>query len=75
VRIEDDGIGIGKPGSPHGHFGLSIMQDRARSVGGRLQIERRESGGTRVRLTFVAQTAFSGLSAMPAAQPTETVSD
>jgi len=75
VRIEDDGIGIGKPGSPHGHFGLSIMQDRARSVGGRLQIERRESGGTRVRLTFVAQTAFSGLNAMPAAQPTETVSD
>jgi two-component system nitrate/nitrite sensor histidine kinase NarX len=73
VRIEDDGVGIGPPGSPHGHFGLAIMQDRARSVGGRLDIEGRGGGGTRVRLGFVAQTAFSGVT--PAVQQTETVSE
>jgi two-component system nitrate/nitrite sensor histidine kinase NarX len=73
VRIEDDGVGIAAQGSRHGHFGLAIMQDRARSVGGRLDIEGRAGGGTRVRLGFVAQTAFSGVA--PAAQQTETVSE
>jgi two-component system nitrate/nitrite sensor histidine kinase NarX len=57
VTIEDDGIGIKGDQSPRGHFGLSIMRDRAQSVGGELSIERREPG-TRVRLTFKAQTAF-----------------
>ena len=63
VTIEDDGIGIKGDQSPRGHFGLSIMRDRAHSVGGELSIERREPG-TRVRLTFKAQTAF-GSSAQP----------
>jgi two-component system nitrate/nitrite sensor histidine kinase NarX len=58
VCIEDDGVGIGSDESPRGHFGLSIMRDRARSVGGELTIERREPTGTRVRLVFSAQTAF-----------------
>jgi two-component system nitrate/nitrite sensor histidine kinase NarX len=58
VSIEDDGVGIRNTQSPRGHFGLSIMRDRAQSVGGELVIERREPTGTRVRLTFVAQTAF-----------------
>ena len=63
VAIEDDGVGIKGDQSPRGHFGLSIMRDRAQSVGGELGIERREPG-TRVRLTFKAQTAF-GSSAPP----------
>jgi two-component system nitrate/nitrite sensor histidine kinase NarX len=58
VTIEDDGIGIDSDESPRGHFGLSIMRDRAQSVGGALTIERREPAGTRVRLVFNAQTAF-----------------
>ena len=58
VCVEDDGIGIVSPSSPRGHFGLSIMRDRAQSVGGVLVIERRDPVGTRVRLTFNAQTAF-----------------
>ena len=57
VMVEDDGVGIKSDQSPRGHFGLSIMRDRAQSVGGELNIERREPG-TRVRLTFRAQTAF-----------------
>ena len=63
VTIEDDGVGIRNEQSPRGHFGLSIMRDRAQSVSGELNIERREPG-TRVRLTFRAQTAF-GSSAQP----------
>ncbi|MGZ8253538.1 MAG: histidine kinase, partial [Burkholderiaceae bacterium] len=57
VTIEDDGIGIKTDESPRGHFGLSIMRDRAQSVSGELAIDRREPG-TRVRLSFKAQTAF-----------------
>jgi two-component system nitrate/nitrite sensor histidine kinase NarX len=65
VCIEDDGVGIRDVQSPRGHFGLSIMRDRARSVGGELVIERREPTGTRVRLIFNAQTAF-GAQRVPA---------
>jgi two-component system, NarL family, nitrate/nitrite sensor histidine kinase NarX len=67
VRVEDDGVGISKPESPRGHFGLSIMRDRARSVGGELSVERREPTGTRVKLKFFAQTAFTRAGAAPAA--------
>jgi two-component system, NarL family, nitrate/nitrite sensor histidine kinase NarX len=70
VLIEDDGIGISQPHSPRGHFGLSIMQDRARSVGGTLSVERRDPSGTRVRLKFIAQTAIGR---SPTAQPAATV--
>ncbi|MGB2815621.1 MAG: HAMP domain-containing protein [Burkholderiaceae bacterium] len=72
VTVEDDGIGIKGDQSPRGHFGLSIMRDRAQSVGGELDIERREPG-TRVRLTFRAQTAF-GSSAPPVESITVTES-
>lgn len=55
VLIEDDGIGMrervleGKPGE---HIGLSIMQERARRLGGELSIESEPGEGTRVLLTF-----------------------
>jgi two-component system nitrate/nitrite sensor histidine kinase NarX len=58
VTVEDDGVGITDDQSPRGHFGLSIMRDRAHSVGGQLAVEPRRPSGTRVRLCFNAQTAF-----------------
>jgi nitrate/nitrite-specific signal transduction histidine kinase len=58
VTVEDDGVGIRDEQSPRGHFGLSIMRDRAQSVSGKLTIERRQPTGTRIRLVFNAQTAF-----------------
>jgi two-component system, NarL family, nitrate/nitrite sensor histidine kinase NarX len=70
VLVEDDGIGIAQPQSPRGHFGLAIMRDRARSVGGSLVVERRDPTGTRVRLRFVAQTAIAR---SPTTLPAETV--
>ena len=54
----DDGVGIREEQSPRGHFGLSIMRDRAQSVGGQLVIERRQPTGTRIGLSFKAQSAF-----------------
>jgi two-component system nitrate/nitrite sensor histidine kinase NarX len=60
VCVEDDGVGIGEARSPHGHFGVAIMRDRAATVGGTLDIESRSPRGTRVRLRFNPQTAFAG---------------
>jgi len=59
VSIEDDGVGIGEFRSPHGHFGLAIMRDRAALVSGQLDIEARAPVGTRVLMRFRPQTAFA----------------
>jgi two-component system nitrate/nitrite sensor histidine kinase NarX len=72
--IEDDGIGIVEATSPRGHFGLSIMRDRAASVGGELTIEPRAPRGTRVRLRFQPQTTFARAGAPAAGQPVEDLS-
>lgn len=49
--VEDDGEGIVKPADPH-HYGMTIMEERARSLNGRLRFEERTEGGTRVALEF-----------------------
>lgn len=57
VTIDDDGVGI--PPSPlrtH-HYGLAIMDERARSLGGELRVLARPEGGTRVELAFVPPSA------------------
>lgn len=59
VTIDDDGSGMAdvdpsQPGGAEGHYGLSIMRERARRIGGEVQIERRPGRGTRVRLRFPA---------------------
>lgn len=67
-RIEDDGLGMDEPSvstlitlakglAPSNHFGLDIMQSRARRLGGSLVVGPNDGGGTRVRLLLpVAQT-------------------
>ncbi len=48
LSITDDGVGFpNEPGSAHG-LGFHIMNYRARSIGGRLEIERPKKRGTRV---------------------------
>ncbi|MDX2457680.1 MAG: histidine kinase [Gammaproteobacteria bacterium] len=52
ILIEDDGVGINKQiyGSPGEHIGLSIMQERAASMGGTLRVESEPGEGTRIVL-------------------------
>ena len=58
ILIENDGKGFDqrKIHSTEGnHFGLSIMQERAKHLGGKLKIETEPDEGTRVELKFQYQ--------------------
>ncbi len=53
LLVEDDGVGFEgavPKGNPGEHIGLSIMEERARRVGGELNIESEPGEGTRVEL-------------------------
>jgi signal transduction histidine kinase len=52
VVVEDDGDGFDPAtiGRRPGHLGIPAMTDRATVAGGRLDVVRRDEGGTRVRL-------------------------
>jgi two-component system nitrate/nitrite sensor histidine kinase NarX len=50
--IEDNGIGIHKMASTH-HYGMTIMNERAKNLGGTLNIETPPASGTRVTLHFI----------------------
>ncbi|PYB26257.1 histidine kinase, partial [Serratia marcescens] len=50
--IIDDGCGIASLEEPEGHYGLTIMSERAARLGGTLHIQCRSGGGTAVCLTF-----------------------
>ena len=52
VLIDDDGVGIGSRLSETHHYGMSIMQERARSLGGTFQVQTRSEGGTRITFRF-----------------------
>lgn len=55
VRIEDDGVGPAAPaGAPQNgaHYGMDIMSERARRLGGDLTVLPRADGGTQVRLAL-----------------------
>lgn len=56
VIVDDDGVGIAETSSRPHHYGLSIMQERARGLGGELSIRSRPEAGTRVSLHFVPAT-------------------
>jgi PAS domain S-box-containing protein len=61
VTVDDDGRGLdpGDTAPRPGHLGIRGMQDRAAVAGGHLSLERREVGGTRVRL-WLPTPATSG---------------
>lgn len=56
IQIRDNGCGIDPAivAARHGHFGLDIMRERARSLGGELQIDTASGGGTCVTLSLPA---------------------
>jgi two-component system, NarL family, nitrate/nitrite sensor histidine kinase NarX len=53
ILVEDDGVGFegaAPKGNPGEHIGLSIMEERARRIGGDFSIESEPGEGTRVEL-------------------------
>jgi len=62
VRVRDDGIGIdpsvlGPEGRP-GHWGMTGMRERAKRVGGQLEVWSEHHAGTEVELTVSASVAY-----------------
>jgi len=56
--VEDDGVGFegkAREGHPGEHIGLSIMEERARRLGGKLRIESEVGEGTRVELIYAPE--------------------
>lgn len=63
ATIEDDGRGLPAPLPMGGHYGMTIMRERAHSLNGDISVSPRPTGGTRVQLRFNAgdgttQSAF-----------------
>ncbi len=56
VEISDDGCGLPENASQEGHFGLKIMQERAKSLNGNLQITQNTPHGTLISLHFKINT-------------------
>ncbi|MCP5198045.1 MAG: type IV pili methyl-accepting chemotaxis transducer N-terminal domain-containing protein [Gammaproteobacteria bacterium] len=52
IEITDDGVGLPESAERNDHFGLSIMRERARYLGGALYIHSQPGQGVRVRLCF-----------------------
>lgn len=53
VMIDDDGVGLFDHSASDGqHYGVTMIKERATSLGGALDVMPRRSGGTRVRLIF-----------------------
>lgn len=63
VLIEDDGVGFAdRPREGGGsHIGLSLLQDRAIRLGGRLRVESEPDEGVRVALEFDAMPQRAGV--------------
>lgn len=52
--IEDNGAGMTGTALPEGHYGLTIMRERARRIGAEIEVESAKGNGTRVRLSLAA---------------------
>jgi two-component system, NarL family, nitrate/nitrite sensor histidine kinase NarX len=52
VRVEDDGCGLAADAAAAGHHGIEIMRERARRIGGELEIRPRHGVGTMLQLNF-----------------------
>lgn len=59
VSISDDGKGLGPNPERAQHYGLTIMRDRARSLGGSIELQANNPKGTQVILRFIPSTPFS----------------
>ena len=64
VRLRDDGIGIDadvlRQEGREGHFGFRGMRERAKGIGGKLEIWSEQGAGTEVELIIPASVAYAG---------------
>ena len=63
VRVRDDGIGIDASVLQEGragHYGLPGMRERAKSIGGHLDVWSEQGAGTELELTVPASVAYGG---------------
>ena len=61
ILIEDDGVGMKNPNLTNSlgeHIGISVMEERARRIGGKISIETEADEGTQILLTFPSQTVI-----------------
>jgi two-component system nitrate/nitrite sensor histidine kinase NarX len=56
ASVTDDGLGIRQAAGAH-HYGMTIMDERAKNLGGRLTVENLPTSGTRVTLNFMPSAA------------------
>lgn len=67
ASVSDDGVGLGGSAGAH-HYGLTIMEERAKQLGGRVRVENLPQRGVRVTLDFVpASQGANPLLSEPAA--------
>jgi two-component system nitrate/nitrite sensor histidine kinase NarX len=55
ATVTDDGIGVRQTAGAH-HYGMTIMEERAKHMGGQLSVENLPTLGTRVTLHFMPAT-------------------
>jgi len=55
-QITDNGMGMSSIASPAGHYGLTIMQERAKRIGATLDIHSAEGVGTQITLSLRPST-------------------
>ncbi|MFO7543595.1 MAG: histidine kinase [Thiobacillus sp.] len=60
ATITDDGIGIHQAAGTH-HYGMTIMEERAKNLGGKLSIDNLPTLGTRVTLHFMPGTRHDAM--------------
>jgi two-component system nitrate/nitrite sensor histidine kinase NarX len=70
LLVEDDGVGFSTPrrtGRPGEHIGLSILEERARRIGARIDIDSEPGEGTRMEIWFEPSRQSRGVAAEEAA--------
>ncbi len=57
LSVHDNGVGFDPSEIGIGHLGLSIMNDRIKSIGGTLETSSHKGEGSRIRVVWIAPTA------------------
>lgn len=55
LSIEDNGIGISENREKLNHYGMAILQERSHQLQGRIDVRRRQEGGTGVYFSFMPE--------------------